>query len=121
MPYVYSTLTNSTTYVHYKPTDPKQLSIRDKSVTIRGGANLPTKTLVTPLGVATKVSDEDMEWLEKDYHFKEHVKQGFLIVDKRNVAPEKMAESMKKRDLSSPKIPTDAEFKNNPPKVAAPN
>ena len=117
MPYVYSTLTNSTSYAIYKPTDPKQVGVIEKKILIKGGSNLATKTLITPLGVATKVSDEELELLEKDFHFKQHVKNGFITVDKRVLTPEKAVEHLNKRDLSAPKTPNDPEFKGKPPKT----
>src|SRR5277367_4378873 len=103
MPYVYSTLTNSTAYAIYKKTDVKQPGVIERTILIKGGSNLATKSLITPLGVASKVSDEDLAILENDYHFQQHVKKGFITYDKRNISVEKAIESMVKRDKSAPK------------------
>ena len=105
--YVYSTLTNSNDYVAYMPTDVKSNAIIKKSVTINGGHLLATKHLVTPKGVVTEVSDDDMKVCELDPGFQEHLKNGFLKIEKKNVAPEKIAANMAPKDGSTPKTPKD--------------
>ena len=55
----------------------------------------------------TEISDDDMELLEKDYHFQQHVKNGFINVMKKPGTAEKAVADMEKRDQSAPKTPED--------------
>lgn len=69
-----------------------------RSVTIYGGAHiLNPKTFVTPNGVATEVTDEALEWLEKQPKFKKGVEAGVFRVLKhtkaRTVDADEIAES----------------------------
>lgn len=110
MPYVYSTATCSGTYVEYKPDNDKGHghSVPLKQVTINGGHGVATKHLVTPKGVVTKVTDEELEFLLKNQAFQRHMKAGFMSYDNKKVEPEKKAESMNlKGDNSAPLTPAD--------------
>lgn len=115
--YVYSTLSNTTNYAVYRPTksqDPNSTPIIDRKISIRGGANvapLPQFGIVTPQGVVTQISDEDMAILEQDYHFKEHCRLGFIKVEKKEQPIEKSIASMEAKDQSAPKTPQDFEEK----------
>lgn len=69
-----------------------------RSVTIQGGAHiLDPKTLVTPSGVATEVTDEALEWLMKQPKFKKGLDAGVFRVIKgtkaRTVDANEIAES----------------------------
>lgn len=110
MHYVYSTLTNSTNYVLFEPH--ADFAIRTHSVLIQGGANVPTKQLVTPLGARTEVADHDMEWLLKDFHFQQHVSKGFIRYEKVKVDVEEVVKDMVDKDNSAPRTPDSEEFKN---------
>jgi hypothetical protein len=117
--YVYSTLTSTNNYAIYKPQpkDSKATPTIQKKISILGGSNVmpmpregmlyPIGGLVTPRGTVTEVSDEDMELLEKDYHFNEHRKNGFIVVEKKELAPEKVVKNMTPKDGSAPKTPED--------------
>lgn len=109
MPFVYSTATNSGTYVQYAPdTDnSKGHSVPLRKVTIQGGHGVATKNLITPKGVATQVTDDELEFLLNDANFQRHVKAGFMTYDKKKVDPEKRAANMAKGDNSAPLTPAD--------------
>lgn len=115
MYFVFSTLTNGTTYAIYRkvPADlVGSTPIADRKIAINGGSNvapLPQFGIVTPKGVMTEVSDEDMELLLQDFHFNEHVKHGFITFEQKPMAVEKAIEGMEKKDLSAPKTPEDFE------------
>lgn len=123
MQYVYSTATCPISYVKYK-TAPKneKIDIRGagaghnevlKSVTIKGGHGVNTKILVTPKGVVTQVSDEDMDFLLENESFQKHVKAGYMSYDKKKIDPEKKARNMAEKDGSSPLTEKDFEKSEN--------
>lgn len=114
MNYVYSTATCGTDYHIYEDTGNRDLAVVKKKISINGGHGVANKNFVTPQGVVTIVSDEDLELLEKDYHFRKHVEAGFITVQKRKTEPEKVAADMKDKDLSAPLTPKDFETVDNP-------
>lgn len=110
MPYVYSTLTCDNLYHHYERNETanaQEPGIITASVLIKGGTGVATKHLVTPMGVVTSVSDEELDFLKKDKNFQEHVKNGFITFDKVKVDPEVAAGKMETRDKSAPYVPQD--------------
>jgi hypothetical protein len=117
MPYVYSTATCSTAYVKYKPTSANGggagHNLVLKKVIINGGHGLNTKHMITPKGIVTQVSDEDMEFLLQDQNFLRHVDAGFITYDKKKIDPEKKANNMADKDGSAPLTPADFEKGEN--------
>jgi hypothetical protein len=118
MYYVYSTATNSGTYVEYEKNASNELSIPKKwpngkpmKVTIKGGHGLAqvgaAPYIHTPKGVVTQVTDEEMEWLKTNPAFIRHMDRGFITYDKKKVDPEKKAANMEQRDGSAPLTPQD--------------
>src|SRR5579859_1519785 len=114
MPYVYSTATCSTNYCEYAPTDDKNKghAVIRKKVLIQGGHGIASQFhnggmghIHTPKGVATEVSEEDLEFLLQDKNFIRHMEAGFITVDKKKVDPAKRAENMKQKDGSAPLTP----------------
>ncbi len=103
--YVYSTLTCDNEYADYVKNGDQQ-SIAHK-VLIKGGHGVMNKNFMTPLGVVTEVSDEDMAFLMRNDHFKFHMDGGFIKVEKKKMETEKVAADMKRRDKSSPIVPSD--------------
>jgi hypothetical protein len=123
--YIYSTLSCDNKYVRYVPVTPankdlqKELPLihtgpdgREHHVLIKGGANVARKdgAMDTPAGVRTKVSDEDWEWLQKDPHFLQHQKNGFIKVTDAVTNPDKVSKDMVNKDKSAPKTPDDPEY-----------
>jgi hypothetical protein len=112
MPYVYSTLSANVEYAVYEESKHKEISVIHRTILIKGGANIiHISHPHTPVGIQTEVSDEDLELLEKDYHFKEHVKHGFIKVSHADKAVEKAVKDMKAKDASAPLTPDDEIFK----------
>lgn len=106
MPYVFSTLSNENMYVEYDK-GPNDMPIVKRKVMIAGGSNVVNKHLMTPMGLATKVSDEQLEMLEANPVFQLHKKNGFITVKSTNLNPEKVAADMTTRDQSAPLVPED--------------
>lgn len=107
--YVYSTITNPTNYIEYATNSSHDLPVVLKKVLIQGGHLVSNKHFVTPIGVMTVVSDEDMEMLKNNDAFKRHIAKGFITFQKKKTDPEKMARNMAEKDGSSPLTPKDYE------------
>lgn len=107
--FIYSTLTCDNIIAIYADTRPEQHAIVKKKIIIKGGHGVANKALYTPQGVVTEVSDDDYELLQKDYHFNDHVKNGFLKVEKRRMETEKAINDMSPKDGSAPITPADYE------------
>lgn len=108
MPYIYSTLTSTMDYCTYVSNSPNESAIIDRKITIKGGANnIIAKTLITPKGAATKVTDEELVVLKTVPLFQLHVKKGFLTIDKAKEKVEKMVKNMQAKDGSAPRTPAD--------------
>lgn len=105
MPYVYSSLTSPNEYVEWiKQGDQTTIA---KSVRIEGGSGVMNKNFLTPLGIVTEVSDADLEFLMKNDHFKFHMENGFIKVDKKKMDTEKAVSDMNLQDGSAPFTPAD--------------
>lgn len=78
---IISKRTNNIEIAEYRIDTVAHQQIPVRSVTILGGAGiLDPKTLVTPEGVATEISDEALEWLERQPKFQRGVKAGIFRV-----------------------------------------
>jgi hypothetical protein len=126
MPFVYSTATNATTYATYHE-NPGSVGLNriKRSVTIAGGSNVAAKrTLYTPIGVGTEVSQDDLDFLLTVPAFQRHIARGFVKVSKdtRDNA-EVAAADMNSRDGSAPLVPGDfgpnSPFGENAPQAEA--
>ena len=110
MPIVFSTLTRPNEYVTYKEGTAREISQVAHRVTIKGGANnVDKRNLLTPRGVATTISDEDLEHLMQNQVFQLHMKNGFITVDaaKDPRDADEVATVMEGRDDSAPEVPQD--------------
>jgi len=99
--YVFSTLTEDQAYTEWNPGG-GDMPVKGRSVLINGGANKSNRSLETPLGSATKVSDEELALLEKNQHFQRHRERGFVHVQKRKADVEHVAKDMTAKDRSAP-------------------
>lgn len=115
--FVFSTLTKDHKYTQWDvPADKNQMpTIRGVPVIIKGGANRATFPegsvgLHTPKGVVTEVSDQQMEYLDGCWKFKQHCQRGFLIVTSADTKPEIVAKDMEPKDNSAPLTPDSPEF-----------
>lgn len=105
--HVYSTMTAPVSYATYVPGG-ADLPVVEKKVLINGGAGVvDKKSLHTPRGVVTTISDEDLQHLLKNEVFKVHQKNGFITVSAAEENADKVAVDMVSRDESSPLTPED--------------
>ena len=103
MPYVYSTATAPIRYTEFKKVT-KDINRPVRDVTIAGGSNVIGKNLVTPLGVATQVSEDDLEFLLANPNFRRHLDKGFMKIEKSKKDPEVVvAKGMELKDNSAQK------------------
>jgi len=104
--FIYSTLTADQNYTIWEPGE-GGLNRQVSQVFIKGGTNVADKVMRTPLGVLTKVSDDQYGQLVKNEVFKTHLKNGFIKVMDKEYNPEVVAADMKTRDDSAPLTPND--------------
>lgn len=110
MPIVFSTLTSPNEYVTYKDGGARDVAQIAHRVVIKGGANnVDRRNLQTPRGVATEVTDNDLEHLMQNQVFQLHLKNGFITVDAAKDArdADQVATVMEGRDDSAPEVPQD--------------
>ena len=111
--YIYSTLTADNAYAIYDykqvNSDPNALPVLTRTITIKGGHGVANRNFITPRGVITEVSDEELALLLEDYHFKQHMENGFITVESVKAEPEKVAANMTDRDGSAPMTPANFE------------
>lgn len=101
MYYVFSTLTNDQAYTNWNHGG-NDVAKRGKTVLIKGGANRADKNFLTPKGVVTKVTDEELEFLKGIRVFKIHVEKGFIKYEKAQKNVDKVSEDMSSKDASAP-------------------
>jgi len=106
MPTVFSTLATDVSYNVWVKGG-ADLPQRARSIVIKGGTGVANKHILTPLGVATQVSDEDALILGDNPVFKKHAENGFVMIQKKAAEPEKVAANMNTKDPSAPKTPSD--------------
>lgn len=108
--YIYSTLTQTTSYAFYKKLlDKNDLHEVEREIVIKGGAGVADKNFITPNGVVTKVTDEEHELLKTHPVFQLHVKNGFIIAQKSHSDIDSVVRKMEPRDRSAPIRPEDCE------------
>lgn len=106
MIYVYSTLSNDQIYTNYGASVngvPKAAA----TVFIAGKANITTKHFVTPAGVVTEVTEEQLAELKRNPMFQLHEQNGFITYDQKKQDADKVAEIMTGRDESAPLVEQD--------------
>jgi len=112
--FIYSTLAANQAYTTYVPTDVKQLPKVKKAVLIKGGTGVTeARHIQTPKGVVTEVTDEELQALQENTSFRDHVKNGYITIEAKKVKVAKVAENMNKGDKSRPLTRDDFETGEN--------
>lgn len=113
MPQIISTLTAGQNYHIYETGKDSNLNVIKKTIAIKGGANNARRGgesgVITPQGVITEVSEDDLALLMKDENFKLHLDGGHLKVSNEKVKVSKAVKDMKDKDESAPLV--DKDFK----------
>lgn len=105
MPYVLSKLANSQNYIKYVK-GPDNTNIAVKTVTIKGGADITNKNLITPQGVITQVTADELEILKSNKDFQRHLENGHVKYFATSPNIDKNIDKMEK-DKSAPLTPDD--------------
>lgn len=118
MAYIYSTLSNDQQFTVWNTDeDGKRLPIIQRQILINGKANIANKkTLITPKGIITKVTEEELGQLQRVSAFCSHVKDGFISIEHDKKEVEEVVKNMKGKDKSAQ--PTAADYEKKGHKVA---
>lgn len=104
--YVFSTLSCDQRYVNYVMGE-NDIPQPVAEVFVKGGAGVANDRIITPLGVSTRITEEEKLLLETNEHFALHRKNGYVQISETDAAPEKFAADMASRDGSAPVVPQD--------------
>lgn len=104
--FVFSTLASDVAYTNHAQGG-ADLPIDLPPVLIKGGAGVANDRIVTPRGVATEVTEEQVEYLRANQVFQLHEKNGFVMVSESYADPDTVAADMTGRDISAPIVPQD--------------
>lgn len=108
MPYIFSTATNNCTYVEYDYHNRKgNLPQIKRRVLVKGGANRADKRLITPNGVVTEVSDDDLAFLVSNAAFIRHQKAGFHRIESHRFETDAVVTDMVSGDKARPLTPEE--------------
>lgn len=106
MPYIYSTLAADTGYATYSKGG-ADLPVMEHVIYVKGKAGVADHHFITPRGVVTSVTDEELAQLEQNPVFKLHKENGYITVESKQHDVEKVVADMKGRDVSAPLVPED--------------
>ena len=110
--YIYSTLSANKNF-GIRTVSKGGVSIKKGAVCIKGGANIADKrTLITPKGVLTTISDAEYEAIKDLPTFKRQVEKGFLKVETKSTDAEKVAKNMTAKDAAAQKTKEDLKKKS---------
>lgn len=112
--YVYSTLTCDQRYLNHAPGGADLPIALGEGVFIKGGAGVANDRLITPRGVATEVTESEVEYLRANQVFQLHEKNGFVMVSEETIDADKAAAVMENRDGSAPIVPQDLPADSQP-------
>lgn len=103
MSYIYSTLSSDQLYTLWiTPKNEGMLPKKKSQVLIKGKANVADKNFITPRGMVTSVSDEELKQLEANSQFRKHVERSFIKVEAKKANVDKAVKDMEARDASAP-------------------
>lgn len=105
--FVYSTITADVSYVEYKDGPPGGLPIEGRKVTIKGGAGLANKHVITPKGVVTVITTDELAFLMNDDNFKLHLAAGFVQYESQQYDLDAVVADMNHEDGSRPLTEAD--------------
>lgn len=105
--HVYSTLSAGVAYSRYRQDAAGGPNVIIGSILINGGAGIANKHLVTPRGVHTAITEEELAILINDPIFKKHMEKGFITYSESEGKAETVAADMTTRDNSAPISPND--------------
>ena len=112
MPYIISKLANAQCYTQWVK-GVNNINQLVSKVEIKGGADvINKKTLETPQGVVTEVTEQQLEILKQNCDFQKHFKNGFLTIIENKPSEEKVAEKAEKLKKDASKQKTKKDYQN---------
>lgn len=105
--YVYSTLSNDQNYTTYA--NGGEIPQAESAVYINGKANVADKRFLTPRGVVTKITPEQLAELKANPLFQMHEKNGFVTYSEAKSDADEVASDLVGRDQSAPLVEEDFE------------
>ena len=104
--HVYSKMAADVTYNDYVPGG--DIPRVARSVTIKGGAGVANKNIITPYGVHTEITEEERDMLLKNGIFQLHQEGGFVTIEGKKEDPDRVATNLTAGpDPSAPLTPED--------------
>jgi hypothetical protein len=104
--FVFSTLAADVAYTNHEAGG-ADLPIALPSVLIKGGAGVANDRIVTPRGIATPVTEQELAYLRENAVFNLHEANGFILVSEAAGDADIVAADMVGRDHSAPIVPQD--------------
>lgn len=114
--FVFSTLASDVAYTNHAQGG-ADLPIDLPPVRVKGGAGVMNDRIVTPRGIVTEVTEEEVEYLRANQVFQLHEKNGFVMVSDSYGDPDSVAADMTGRDNSAPVVPQDLKDEDQPAAV----
>lgn len=115
--YIFSTLAADVSYTGYSETKGDALPKVAMSVVVKGGAGVANRrTLETPRGVVTSVTEEEAKFLSAHPVFNKHLKNGFVQISESNASGDEAAADLTGRDASAPLVDEDFTEQDAQPK-----
>lgn len=112
--YAFSTLATNVKFVIYYPAPVSDkgnnldyIPVEKASVVVKGGAGVMTKHLLTPQGVATSLTDEQVSILRSSSLFTRLEKRNMVKISTKYADPEVFAPDMAIDEGSAPLTPLD--------------
>lgn len=106
MPYILSKLANTQIYTQYAKDVSNNINVVTEQVEVKGGSDVTNKNLITPNGVVTKVTNNQLEILKANKDFQKHLERGYVNFFAFNPSVDKEVEKLQ-RDKSAPLRPED--------------
>lgn len=106
MPYILSKLANTQIYTKYAKDVSNNINVPIAKVTVKGGADVTDKHLITPDGVVTQVTLAELDILKENKDFQRHLENGLVKYYALQPNIDKEVETMQK-DNSKPLTPGD--------------
>lgn len=112
MPHLYSTLTEPVVITFWEK-GPEGMPTQTRAIRINGGhGKADRRTLITPIGVHTEVTDEELELLKTNPSFMRQVKAKFIAIREKKADAEAVASDMEAADKSAQL--SEADFEDEP-------
>lgn len=107
--YITSRLSSGVDYAFYGKT-PGGINKVEKTISIKGGSDVvDKKTLLTPQGVVTELSKDDLDLLKTHPVFKMHLENGYITINENEKAAIKAGEKL---EVDKSSQITDEDYEN---------